>query len=153
MLVGSVMSRDPVVIDGDHTVQAVARLLRERDVGAVVVVDEAGRAVGMLTDRDLAVRALAARPKDPGSLPVDRIMSSPVFTAHEDTLVFDLLREMAKRRIRRVPITDAEKRVIGVVSMDDLILLLVTEFANVAEVLGANSRALGPKSKDEGEEQ
>jgi CBS domain-containing protein len=151
MLVGAVMSREPVVVGADHTVQAVARLMRERSVGAVVVVDEHGRPKGILTDRDVAVRAMAARPKDPGSIPVDRIMSSPVVTADEDTLVFDLLRDMATRRVRRVPVVDARGRVVGMVSMDDLILLLTTELANIAEVLGANSRALGSNSKPEEE--
>ncbi|MCK6479177.1 MAG: CBS domain-containing protein [Planctomycetes bacterium] len=149
MLVGAIMSRRPVTVQRDHTVLRVARLMREEDVGAVVVVDARGRPVGICTDRDLAIRALAGAGGDPGAMPVDRVMSRPVVTADEETLLFDLLRTMAEKRIRRAPVVDGEKSVIGMVSMDDIILLLTTELANVAEVLGHSSRVLGERAPEE----
>jgi len=149
MLVGAIMSRKPITVERDHTVLHVARLMKEENVGAVVVVDEQRRAVGICTDRDLAVRAFAGKHKNPGSLPVDRVMSRPVVTADEDTLLFDLLRGMAAKRIRRVPVVDRSSAVVGMVSMDDVILLLATELTNVAEVMGHSSRVLGDKSPEE----
>ena len=149
MLVGAIMSREPVTVERDHTVLHVARLMKSQNVGAVVVVDEQRHAVGICTDRDLAVRAFAGKHRNPGSLPVDRVMSRPVITADEDTLLFDLLRGMAAKRIRRVPVVDRASAVIGLVSMDDVILLLTTELSNVAEVLGHSSRVLGSKAPEE----
>ena len=151
MLVGAIMSRRPVTVERDHTVLHVARLMREKEVGAVVVVDERGRPLGICTDRDLATRALAGPHREPAALAVDQVMSRPVVTADEETLLFDLLRTMAERRIRRAPVVDDRKSVVGMVSMDDIILLLTTEFANVAEVLGHSSRVLGERSLDEEE--
>ena len=151
MLVGAIMSRKPVTVERDHTVLHVARLMKDENVGAVVVVDEQRRAVGICTDRDLAIRAFAGSHKDPGSLPVDRVMSRPVVTADEDTLLFDLLRGMAVKRIRRVPVADRSGAIVGMVSMDDVVLLLTTELSNVAEVLGHASRTLGDAAKPEEE--
>lgn len=149
MLVGAIMSRRPVTVERDNTVLRVARLMREKEVGAVIVVDDRGRPVGICTDRDLSIRALAGPHKDPGALPVDRVMTRPVITADEETLLFDLLRTMAEQRIRRTPVVDGNKTVVGMVSMDDIILLLTTELANVAEVLGHSSKVLGERAVEE----
>jgi CBS domain-containing protein len=149
MLVGAVMSRNPVTVDRDHTVLHVARLMREKSVGAVVVVDGAGRAVGICTDRDIVTRAFAA-PGSPSAHPVDRIMSKPVYTVDEDTLLFDLLRTLAEKRFRRVPVVNPQtKAVIGMVSIDDAILVLTTELSNVAEILGHSSKGLGARAPEE----
>jgi CBS domain-containing protein len=123
--------------------------MRENEIGAVVVVDEQRRPIGICTDRDVTLRALL-KGGDPGGIPVDRIMTKPVVAVPEDTLLFDLLRVMARKGIRRVPVVDPkDQSVVGVVSMDDIILLLTTELSNVAEVLGASSRVLGKRSTEE----
>jgi len=149
MLVGAVMSRNPVTVDRDHTVLHVARLMREKNVGSVVIVDGAGRAIGICTDRDIVTRAFAA-PGSPSSHPVDRIMSKPVFTVDEDTLLFDLLRMLAEKRFRRVPVVNPQtKTVIGMVTIDDAFLVLTTELANIAEIMGHSSKGLGSTAAEE----
>ena len=81
-------------------------------------------------------------------------MTTPVVAVPEDTLLFDLLRLMARKGVRRVPVVSpADQSVVGVVSVDDVILLLTTELANVAEILGASSRVLGKAAPSEGEEE
>ena len=150
MLVGAIMSRKPITVDRDHTVLHVARVMREQNVGAVVVVDEKKRPIGICTDRDVILKVFAKQANNPGATPVDRIMTRPVFTVDEDVLLFDLLRLMAKKRIRRVPVVDSKtKAMIGMASMDDIILLLTTELTNVAEVLGHSSRVLGDQAGEE----
>ncbi len=152
MLAASLMSRNPVSVERDHTVLHVSRLMREQGVGAVVVVDGKGRPIGICTDRDLTLRAFTAG-GDAASLPVDRIMTKPVHTVDEDTLLFDLLRLMAKKHIRRMPVVHPQTRaLVGIVSMDDVILFVTTELGNVADVLGHSSRALG-SGDAEGEEE
>jgi CBS domain-containing protein len=150
MLVGAIMSRKPITVDRDHTVLHVARVMKEQNVGAVVVVDERKRPIGICTDRDVTLKVFAKQGGNPGATPVDRIMTRPVFTVDEDVLLFDLLRLMAKKRIRRVPVVDSKtKAMIGMAAMDDIILLLTTELTNVAEVLGHSSRVLGDQSSEE----
>ena len=149
MLVGAVMSRNPVTVDRDHTVLHVARLMREQNVGAVVVVDAGRRPIGICTDRDIVTRAFAV-PGNPSAHPVDHVMTKTVVTVDEDTLLFDLLRLLAEKRVRRVPVVHPKTRaVIGMVSMDDAILVLTTELSNVAEVLGHSSKVLGAKAPEE----
>ena len=149
MLVGAVMSRNPVTVDRDHTVLHVARLMREQGVGAVVVVDGGGRAVGICTDRDIVTRAFNI-PGNPGAHPVDRVMTKPVVAVDEDTLLFDLFRMAAEKRVRRVPVVHpGTKAVIGMVSLDDALLVLTTELSNVAEVLGHSSKVLDPRVPEE----
>ncbi|HEU4396180.1 MAG TPA: CBS domain-containing protein [Planctomycetota bacterium] len=149
MLVGAIMSRKPVTVGRDHTVLHVARVMREKEVGAVIVVDGRGRPIGICTDRDVTMRAFL-QGGNPAAIPVDRIMTKPVVAVAEDTLIFDLLRLMARKGIRRAPVVDAQdQKVVGLVSVDDIILLLTTELANVAEVLGTSSRVLGKRSGEE----
>ena len=118
MLVGAIMSRKPVTVGRDHTVLHVARVMREKEVGAVIVVDGRGRPIGICTDRDVTMRALL-QGGNPGEIPVDRIMSKPVTAVAEGTLIFDLLRLMARKGIRRAPVVDAQdQKVVGLVSVE-----------------------------------
>src|SRR5262245_3938434 len=134
MLVEAIMQTAPATVDRDHTVLRAARLMREKDVGSVVVVDEKGRPVGMLTDRDLAVKVLGEG-KSPET-PVDEVMSHPVFAVSRDALVFDTLREMARRHVHRMPVIDGEtKHIVGIVTAEAALMLLTTELANIADVM------------------
>ena len=75
--------------------------MKEKNVGSVVVVDEAGHPIGIVTDRDLAVKVIAEGKS--ADTPVDEIMSHPVFAVSQEALVFDTLREMARRHVHRIP--------------------------------------------------
>lgn len=140
MLVDAIMNTDVVTVTRDHTVLRAARLMREKSVGSVIVVDELNRPIGLLTDRDITVKLVA----EGGSpeRPVDELMSTPVYAIPESTLIFDMLREMSRRKVHRVPVIDEQKRLIGIVSVDDALLLLTTELVNVADVMGHRTRAL-----------
>lgn len=137
MLVDAILKRDVVTVDRDHTILSAARRMRESGVGCIVVVDERNRPVGMVTDRDIVVKSVAALIEV--DEPVDTIMSSPVFAVGQDVLVFDLLRELAARKLQRVPVVDEEKVLIGIVNVNDVLLLLTSELANVSEILGRNA--------------
>lgn len=135
MLVDAIMQTGCATVDRDHTALRAARLMKEKNVGSVVVVDEKGRPVGIVTDRDLALK-LMAEGKSPET-PVDEIMSHPVFAVSQEALIFDTLREMARRHVHRMPVIDAEtKRLVGMVTAEDALMLLTTELANIADVMG-----------------
>jgi CBS domain-containing protein len=133
MLVDAITNRDVATVERDHTILRAARTMKEKDAGAVVVVDEKGRPIGIVSDRDIAIRVVAAGLSP--DTPVDVVMSHPVFAVSENSLVFDTLRAMAKHHVHRVPVIDADKRCVGIVNISDAMLLLTTEQANVAEVL------------------
>ena len=135
MLVEAIMQTGSATVDRDHTALRVARLMKEKNVGSIVVVDEKHRPVGFVTDRDIAIKLVAEGRSS--ETPVDEIMSHPVYAVSRDALIFDTLREMARRHVHRMPVIDAEtKALVGVVSAEDALLLLTSELANIAEVMG-----------------
>lgn len=118
MQIANVMSRDVRLIGPDETIQAAAQMMEDEDIGFLPV-GEDDRLIGMLTDRDIALRAVA-KGKDPKKTKVRDVMSEQVFYCSEDTEVDDAADNMAELRIRRMPIVDDEKRLVGVVSIGDL---------------------------------
>ncbi len=141
MLVDAIMNENVSTVSPDHTILKAARIMAEMRVGSVVVVDERNRPVGLVTDRDIAVKAVASGVSLQS--PVDAIMSTPVHTVPQNTLIFDMLRDMANHKVHRVPVVNRYKKIIGIVSIDDAMLLLTSELSNVAEVMAYSTRTLG----------
>lgn len=95
----------------------VAELMRDRNVGSVVLADEAGRPVGMVTDRDLALTVLAGR-GDTGC-PAAQCATAPVVTAEAEMPLEEAAALMVGHRIRRLPVMDGEE-LVGIVTLDDI---------------------------------
>src|SRR5262249_58053417 len=101
MKVADVMTRDVCLVDPDQSIREVAQLMSERDIGALPV-GEDDRLVGMITDRDIAIRAVAER-KGP-DVKVREIMSEQVKYCFEDDDLDDLCANMADIQMRRLPV-------------------------------------------------
>jgi CBS domain-containing protein len=95
----------------------VAELMESEDVGSIPVVEE-DRLVGIVTDRDIVIRAIA-KGKDPKGMPVSAISSRELVTVHPDDDLSDALELMARHQVRRVAVT-ADERLVGVVSQADV---------------------------------
>lgn len=117
MVIREVMTETVVTATADSPVRRVAELMRERNVGSVVLVDDAGDAVGFITDRDLAVSVLADG-HDGEATAADHA-SSPVVTASPGMDVAEATEVMAAHGIRRLPIVE-DGRLTGIVTLDDL---------------------------------
>ncbi len=117
MLVSEAMTRDVRVASPDHTLEAAARIMAEIDAG-VLPVAENDRLVGMITDRDIAVRAVA-RGKGPDTR-VREIMTPDVKYCFEDEPLSHVAVNMGDLRIRRLPVLNREKRLVGILSIGDL---------------------------------
>jgi len=120
-----------------------ARLMREHNVGALVVVEQQSPedriVVGMLTDRDIAMAVVAAG-RDPHGLRVGDIMSKEVVTAREQDSVLDVLATMRRKRVRRIPITGPQGTLIGIVAVDDILEIVAQEMQAMALAVGAGQR-------------
>jgi CBS domain-containing protein len=112
-----VMTEGVVSAAPTATVRQVAELMRERNVGSVVLVDDAGAIAGFVTDRDLALGALTDG-RDPGD-PVEAHASSPVVTAEPGMDVEEAAELMVRHGIRRLPILDGD-RLTGIITLDDI---------------------------------
>jgi CBS domain-containing protein len=115
--VEEIMTRDPRTVDAGATLVDAAREMRESDIGNVVVLD-GGRAAGILTDRDIVVRAVADG-REPGSTPVREVCSSGLETLDPDQSVDDAVRLMREHDVRRLPVV-RDGRPVGILSLGDL---------------------------------
>lgn len=99
-------------------VSALAKTMREKDVGAVPILAD-GKLVGMVTDRDITVRALADG-RDVSQLKAKDVMTKGVVSCHETDSPAAASRLMQERRIRRLPVVDASDKLVGMISLGDL---------------------------------
>jgi len=118
MRISDVMTHRPQSIRPDASIADAASLMRRLDVGALPVVD-GGRLLGMLTDRDIAIR-VAADGRDPHLTLVRDVMSTATTSANQDDSVEAAARIMREHRIRRLPIVDERHNLVGIVSLGDL---------------------------------
>ncbi|MDQ8729372.1 CBS domain-containing protein [Bradyrhizobium sp. LHD-71] len=117
MRVSEVMTRHVEVIDPGQPIQKAAQCMCDMDVGALPV-GENDRLVGMITDRDIAVRAVALGKS--ADTPVREVMSSQVCYCFEDEEVAAVADNMANKQIRRLPVLSRAKRMVGILTLGDL---------------------------------
>ena len=125
MLARDIMTVDPVVVTPDAAVYEAAAIMRDAKVGFVPVVDDCDsmRLQGVLTDRDVAVRCVAARRSCDG--PVRECMTpAPIATVAPDADVHEVVALMERDQVRRVPVVDRDGRLVGVIAQADLALWL-----------------------------
>ena len=127
MKISEIMSKNPRSVSPDTPVSEAAQLMKEEDVGLVPVVERVGgaetrgRLVGVVTDRDIAIRAVAeGRAVDS---PVSDVMSGGVKTCSPDDSVEEAMEVMGREQVRRIPIVDERGSLVGVVSQADVVRL------------------------------
>ena len=128
-----IMTRNVITTNEKMSLREVAALMRDGDMGALPVVDENNKLVGILTDRDIVVRAVAAG-KTVRETTVADVMTAALFTAQPETPVFQAIRLMGDKQVRRVPITDENGILQGILSMADIALEMEDE-REIAEAL------------------
>lgn len=114
-----IMTAHPRTCGADDTLEHVARLMAEEDVGEIPVIDAAHHVLGVITDRDIVLRCVAQGESTTRG-PVGNYMTMPVHCLGEDASLDDIAHLMASQRIRRVPITDHAQVLCGIVSLADL---------------------------------
>ena len=117
MKVSEVMTRDVQTIQPDQPVREAASFMLSADAGSIPVT-EGERLIGMITDRDIAVRGIA---KGHGpDTPVRELMTNDIVCAREDDNVEDVATKMSEAQVRRLPVIDENQRLCGIVSLGDL---------------------------------
>ena len=117
-----IMAKDPRCVTPQTSVQEAASLMKEEDVGALPVVESESskRLVGMVTDRDIAIR-IVADGRDPRSTTVREAMSKGATTARAGDSVEDVMQVMGREQVRRIPIVDDHEELVGIVSQADVV--------------------------------
>jgi CBS domain-containing protein len=118
MNVKDVMTRNVRTVPPEASIFQIAKIMRDEDIGAVPVAD-GDRLVGMVTDRDIVTRALADSSPSK-NLSAREVMSDRVLYCFEDQGIEEVLANMGEQQVRRLPVVDKDKRLVGVVSLGDL---------------------------------
>jgi CBS domain-containing protein len=126
MTCGELMTQSVAFCSQDDRVDLAAIMMRDRNVGALPVVEQHNRPVGMLTDRDLAT-SICANADDAFYKKVREIMRSPAVCCKESDDISAVMTTMVEHHIRRVPIIDGDGKLVGIISVDDLARSLDSE--------------------------
>ena len=119
MQVNEAMTTDVKIANPNQPIRDAARMMAQIDAGILPVGDN-DRLVGMITDRDIAVRAVGAG-RGPDT-PIREVMSKEVKYCYEDDELFEVAQNMADIKVRRLPVLDRDKRLVGIVSLADIAL-------------------------------
>ena len=143
MKVSKCMTRDVELVSPTQTIRDAAQMMADLDAGALPVQQD-DRLVGMITDRDIAVRAVA-QGKSPET-PVRDVMSSEVLYCFDDQEIEDVSRNMGEVKVRRLPVVNRDKRLVGIISIGDLALkeeqtLTGSTIARISKTGGNHSQA------------
>lgn len=141
MKVRDVMTHRPACCHRDTTVQEAARAMLTHDCGSLPVLDveHPERIVGVITDRDIAIRAVASG-RDPATLRVADVMSHPVVAIDESATLEECVKTLEKNQIRRAPVVDQNGHLVGVISQADI--ARVGDGKHVAELVKEVSQGI-----------
>jgi len=128
MPVKDIIQRKVVTIEPDDTVMLAAQRMKDKMVGSLVVLD-GDKPAGIITDRDIAIRVVGAG-KDP-TTPVKEVMTKDPITIRDDASFFELTKTFRDAAVRRLIVVNKEGKLVGLISIDDVLELLITEFANL----------------------
>ena len=139
MSLGNMCRKDVVTVSPGTMVNDVTKLMEEKNLGSVVIqnviVGGEREQFGIVTDRDIALRVVNNN-LDPLSTPIEEVMTqNPVLTLREDVGLFEALEQVRKSAVRRFPVVDTDGNLKGIITLDDIIVLLGKEMAGVANII------------------
>jgi len=134
-----VIQTDVVTAEPDTPVPAVASMMEKEDVGAVIVVDDE-EPVGVITDRKIALSL--QEQEDASEQTAEDVMTEDLVSGTTVITVFEVLDKMSEEDIRRFPIVDEDGSLEGIVTLDDLLVLLGTEIERATEIIQSQSPRL-----------
>jgi len=114
-----VMTRHVRALRRTHTLRDAAQIMKEENVGIVPVVDDNNRLIGVLTDRDIVIRAMVDG-RNPQEMRVEECMSDDIHAVHPEERVVDVVELMGNKQIRRVPVVDRQDQLVGIIAMADI---------------------------------
>lgn len=126
-----IMTAEVKTASGSMPIKDVAAMMRDGDMGCIPVVD-GGKLVGVVTDRDIVVRAIADGHGP--ETPVGEAMTTEIFAVRPDDFVFEAIRLMGEKQVRRIPVVDVAGSLAGIISMADIALETEDE-RDIAETL------------------
>lgn len=137
MTIYTVCQTNVVSVSPYSTIAFVADLMRQKKIGCVIVTED-HKPVGIVTDRDLALRVDLSNVES-ANHEISTIMTTEVSTIRKDTGIFEAIQVMKSSKVRRLPVVDMGGRLVGLITVDDLLRLLARELGEIARVIGNES--------------
>jgi len=138
MSIGRICNRTVFLAGTNETADTAASRMSQHNVGTLLIVNDLRQPIGILTDRDLVTRVMAAG-QDPKKALVGSIMTHKPLTVSEDTPIEQAIGAMQSGGFRRMPVVTECERLVGIVSIDDVLHLLAGEFTKIGGLLEATS--------------
>ncbi len=137
MTIYTVCQTNVVSVSPQTTIAFVSDLMKEKKIGCVIITEN-HKPVGIVTDRDLAIRVDLTN-NETSSHEISTIMTTDVSTIRKDTGIFEAVQVMKSSKVRRLPVVDMGGRLVGLITVDDIIRLLARELSEIARVIGNES--------------
>jgi CBS domain-containing protein len=131
--IGNSCVRDVITVTSDATVAEAAALMRQHHIGALVIIADGGRPVAILTDRDIVIEVVAAG-LAPQTVKVSEIVQRALTPVSEEASFTETVRLMTVNGVRRMPVVDARGRLVGIITLDDILRQLVGPLTAVADL-------------------
>lgn len=113
------MTPNPSCCEQNDSIRDAVRIMKEKDVGVVPIVDENGQCCGIVTDRDICLEVIL-QDLDPAQTPLKQVMHTDLLTCTEDDDIEDVLNKMEKRQVKRILVVDENQRCAGIISEHDI---------------------------------
>ncbi len=133
MTVGKVCNRQVTIVDIEDSILDAVHLMRRHHVGDVIVTrstPDGRRPVGILTDRDIVIELLGEN-VDPSAVGIKDVMSAELLTATESDSIHDSIKRMRTAGVRRLPVVDADGKLVGIFTLDDAIDLICEQLGDI----------------------
>lgn len=137
MSIGTICKCDVVTITKDASIQEAAQLMKENNIGDVIVVEtqeKLDKPIGIVTDRDIIIDVVADK-KNAENIQVGDVMSENLLVLNNNQSIEDALKMMQEKGVRRAPIVSNEQKIVGIATFDDLFKLLVGEINSLAKLI------------------
>ena len=135
-MIGAICTKPAVTASPEATILEAAHRMRGRKVGALVIVNRNGEPTGVLTDRDIAVSVVGAG-KDPATVLVKTLVRRKPIVIRDDAGILDATKLLSRRGVRRLPVVSKTGQLVGILTMDDLVMLLGSELGHIASTLAS----------------
>ncbi len=139
-MVKDLMCREVVCTTPDAKVSEAAKIMERENVGSLIILGDRGAPRGMITDRDIVTRCIAHN-IDVDDCTVENVMTESLQTVRETDGIFDCIEMMYGARVRRIPVVDQTGKMVGIISVDDLLAVLSKEFSEISSI----SSQIGPE--------
>jgi CBS domain-containing protein len=135
-MIGNICTKPAITASPDTTAREAAHRMRTRNVGALVVVNGRGEPLGVVTDRDITVKVVA-QGNDPGAVRLGTLIRRTQTVIREEAGILDATKLLSRRGVRRLPVVSRSGKLVGVISLDDLLMLLGSEMGHIASALAS----------------